>query len=160
MSDYDAFQDVIEGVNGIFGAEQAGLDSGLKKHDSVHAKATPRALVFQLNCQGCGKPTHLEVEWPELVALKYGVNPVIAFRGRPNMLQSPTRWEFRPAEQAWRPEIKCRNCGFHVPLRVAPDEPERHLAVARRREFINQQGEHAVAQICAQAAAGGAAVRR
>lgn len=161
MSEYDAFGDVIDSVNGIFGTDTAALDQGLKKHDSVHAKATASALVLQLNCQGCGKPTHMEVEWPELVAMKYGVNPVIAFRGRSGIISNLTRWEFLPAEQAWRPEMKCRNCGFNVPIRISADgEPERHLAVARRRGFINPPGEHMVAQIAAQAAQGGKAVRQ
>jgi hypothetical protein len=159
-NDYDAFEDVIGDYNGVFGATEAGLDPGLKKHEDVQVKTTKHGVVFQLSCQGCGKPTQMTVEWPEMVALKYGVNPAIAFRGHSGMIQNPTRWEFRPDEQAWRPDMQCRHCQFHIPLRVSPAEPERFLAAGRRSSYINPQGEQQVAQIAAAAARQGQAVRR
>jgi len=158
--DYDAFQDVIEGVNGIFGQEQAALDPGLKKHDSVHAQVSKEGVVLQFSCQGCGKPTQLTIEWPEVVALKYGVNPEIALRGHSSGVNDVARWEFLPHEQSWRPHLKCGGCQFWFPIRVSPDEPERFLASARRRGMINPEGEAGIAQICARAAQAGQAVRR
>ncbi len=160
VNDYDAFEDVIGSYNGVFGATEAGLDAGLKNHEQVQAKPTKHGVVLQLSCQGCGKPTQMLIEWPEMVAIKYGVNPAIAFRGRPGMVQNATRWEFKPGEGAWRPDLRCSHCQFHFPVRVFPSEPERFLAAGRRAGFINPQGEHLVANICAQMAAQGQAVRR
>ncbi len=166
-NDYDAFEDVIGSYHGVFGDTEPGLDPGLKKYETVQAKPTQQGVVFQLTCQGCGKPTQMLVEWPEMVALKYGVNPAIAFRAHPAILSNPTRWEWlgvakgdRSPEQAWRPEIRCRHCDFHFPLRVSSAEPERFLAAARRAGFINQAGEQQVSQIAAQYAKQGQAVRR
>jgi len=163
MSDYDGFGDVINGSSGIFGAEQAGLIPGLKAHDSVHVKPTREGVVFQLSCQGCGKATHLTVEWPELVALKYGVDPAIAFRGHPRIIPNPTSWRWRPEDQAWSPNIKCsgHSC-YWIPLRIDFSEPEKYLKVARREGYINQRGEQLVSQIAAKAAgvAGQAVARR
>lgn len=158
-NNYDAFEDVIGSYHGVFGATESGLDSGLKKHESVDAKPTQQGVVFELSCQGCGKPTQMMVEWPEIVALKYGGNPAVVFRQHPGIIRNPTRWEFRPDEQAWRPDMQCRTCQFHIPLRVGPGEPERYLAIARRSGFINPAGEQRVSQIAAQAAQQGQAVR-
>ena len=82
-NDYDRFADVQEDVHGIFGADQPGMEPGLQKLESVHAQATGDGVIMQMSCQGCGVPTHITVEWPELVAMKYGVNPVVAFRPHP-----------------------------------------------------------------------------
>lgn len=160
VNNYDAFEDVIGSYHGVFGATEPGIDAGLKRYESVQAKPTAGGVVLQLSCQGCGRPTQLHVEWPEMVALKYGVNPAVAFRGHPGMLKTPTRWEFRPDEQAWRPDLECRHCGFYIPLRISPAEPERFLAAGRRAGFINPPGEHQVSQIAAMAAKQGQAVRR
>lgn len=158
--DYDRFADVQEDVHGIFGADQPGMEPGLKKHESVLAKPTREGVVLELSCQGCGKPTKMTIEWPEVVALKYGVNPVIAFRAHPGVVKFPTRWEFLPHEHSWRPEMKCRHCQFWIPLRISPDEPERFLKVGRRNGLIHPAGEKQVSQVAAAAAAQGQAVRR
>jgi hypothetical protein len=158
--DYDAFGDIINEQAGIFGNEQASLEPGLKKHDSVHTKPDKAGVVLQMTCQGCGRPTHMTVEWPEMVALKYGVNPVIAFRGNPGLLREPTPWEFLPHEAAWRPRLRCRQCNFHFPVRIEPHEPERLLAAGRRQGFILPRGEAEVSRIALQAAEAGQAARR
>lgn len=158
--DFDAFGDIINEQAGIFGNEQAGLEPGLSKHDAVHAKPTPQGVVLQIACQGCGRPTHMTVEWPEMVALKYGVNPVVAFRQHRGVLNDPTPWEFLPHEGSWRPDLRCRQCKFHFPVRLEPHEPERYLSAARRAGYINPSGENQISQIAAKVASQGKSVRR
>lgn len=166
--DYDAFNDVTAGAFGIFGAEQAALDAGLKRHDSVQAIPTQHGVIMQFSCQGCGRPTQLTVEWPEMIAIKYGVNPVMAYQQYPQALQEPVRWEWmqnhpdpRKREFAWRPDLKCRHCQYWYPLRVERTEPEKYLAAGRAAGFVNQQLEGQLSQICAAVAQQGkAAVRR
>lgn len=152
---YDTFTDVIQGFNGVFEGSE-----GLKSHSLVKAETKNNGLALQFECQGCGAPTEMLVEYPELVAMKYGVNPMIAFHNVRGILAEPTRWEYRPDEDSWRPDLKCTICGFFFPIRIARHECERHLAMARGRNFINPQGEARVSQICAAAANGGQAVRR
>ncbi|MCP4242344.1 MAG: hypothetical protein GY772_17455 [bacterium] len=151
-TDYDAFGDVRNTQTGIFGSEQAGLEPALRNHDAVTAKPTSEGLVLQMTCQGCGVPTHITAEWPEVVALKYGVNPVVAFRQH-RVLSDPTPWEFLPHEHAWRPALKCSRCSFNLPVRIEPHEPEKHLAAARRAGFINRTGEDQVSRIAASVSA-------
>lgn len=158
--DFDAFGDVREEVRGIFGAEQAAIEPGLKKFESVHVQPTKEGVVLQVSCQGCSRPTHIIMEWPEAVALKYGVNPEFAFHGHPRIVNFPTKWEFLPHENAWRPDMRCGKCGFHFPVRISPDEPERFLKVGRQQGFINPDGEAQVSRIAAVAAQRGQAARR
>ena len=153
-NDWDTFQDVIEASNGVFDGSV-----GLKNHDSVKPFVTPQGVALQFECQGCGNPKKLIVEYPEMIALKYGVNPEIAFRGIPGVLDEPTRWEFLPAEQSWRPDRRCPGC-FWFPIRIDPQEPERYLQMARRRGYINPAVEQKLSAIAAKAAQNGQAVRR
>lgn len=157
---YDAFGDILDSTQGVFGAEQAALQPGLKKHQAVHAKPSESGVVLQFECQVCGQPATLEVEYPEIVALKYGVNPVIAFRGHPNVLTNPTRWEFLPHQNGWKPEIRCQGCGSQADVIIEPHEPENYLKGARRRGYINAAGEQQVSAICTQVAQHGQGVRR
>lgn len=147
-SDYDAFGDVQNTQSGIFGSEQAGLEPALRNHDAVVARPSKAGVVLQMSCQGCGIPTHITTEWPEMVALKYGVNPVVAFRDH-RIIKDPTPWEFLPHEHAWRPAMKCSRCGFNLPVRIEPHEPEKYLAAGRRAGYINRQGEDEISKIAA-----------
>lgn len=152
---YDTFTDVIQGFNGVF----EGAD-GLKTHDAVNTHITPEGCALTFECQGCGTPTQLMVEYPELVAMKFGVNPAIAFQGT-NFVRTPSSWMYLPHEDSWCPnQMKCRNCGFRFPVRVERMECERHLAAARSRGYIRPQGEKLVSQRCAQVAQAGQSVRR
>lgn len=158
---YDAFGDVRNQTDGTFGAEQAALQPGLKKLQTVAYQPTEEGIMLQFHCQVCGQTTLLTAEYPEIVALKYGVNPVLAYQNYPNMLQSPTRWEFVPRVNGWTPDMKCSGgCGASVDLLVEPHEPERYLQAARRRGFINEAGEAQVSAICAKFRQGGQGVRR
>lgn len=93
-----------------------------------------------------------------MVAMKYKVNPAIAFRGT-NVLASPTSWQYQPGEDAWRPDVKCPEHGFWLPIRLGRTEPERFLAQARGRALINTEAEAQVAQHCARVAAAGQGAR-
>ena len=152
---HDKFGDVILGQQGIFGAEMGGLEPTLQKHDSVRHVIKPEGLVLEMYCPGCGTPTTVTVEYPELIAMKYGVNPVRAFQRFPQILRSPTNWRFLDEEQAWRPDMKCPTCNFNISLRLSPGETDRHLQVARRRSFLSPQLEQQASQIAAQVAQSG-----
>ena len=160
-NNYDGFGDILSQTDGVFGADQAAIQPGLKRHRTVNHQLDESGVVFQFECQVCGQPSVLTVEYPEMVALKYGVNPVIAFRAHPKVLKELTRWEFSPGDNGWKPDVKCMACNAtHKDLIIEPHEPELHLQGARRRGYINGQGEHTVSQICAQYAQAGQGVRR
>lgn len=152
---YDAFRDVEQEQFGgsLVGA---GIQEGWGAHRTVHAQPQREGLIFQFECSICGTITLLQAEWPEMVALKYGVNPTVAFRQLPNLLKEPTDWAFQKnenGEAGWRPDVKCTSCPAKLDLLIEPHEPERYLAAARRAGFINPQGEQQISQICSQIAA-------
>ena len=157
MAEHDQFNDVKNHTQGIFSADTAALLPALQKHDSVYSKVARDGLVLEFYCDGCGRPTRLEIEWPELVALKYGLNPAQVFRGRQGILSGQAMdWSFDTEEARWKPHAQCRHCEFHFGVRLSPDEPERYLVQGRRSRYINTAGEQQVSQLCAQLAQGGA----
>jgi hypothetical protein len=163
-NNWDAFGDIQDQTQGVFSGGEAALQPGFLKHRAVHTLVARTGVKLQFDCQVCGQPTVVEMEWPEVVALKYGVNPLVAFQSAPGMLAAPTRWEYIENENdgsgGWRPDVNCRSCNKRLDLLVEPHEPERLLAGARRRGFINPGGEAQVSNICAAAASGGQMARR
>lgn len=158
---WDSFGDVDVDTQGVFGAEQAALRPGLKQLRTVHAVVRPNGILMQFDCQVCGTPTVMSIEYPELVALKYGVNPVIAFQGQPKMLKEPTRWEFAPGASindptGWRPDIKCSQCNANAgkDLCIEQHEPELLLKGARQRGYIDEGAEAQISNHCASVAKG------
>jgi hypothetical protein len=152
VSDYDDFSDVVTSSSGVFGSEQAALAPALAKHDRAEVRPTAQGLEVTSDCHGCGSPSALIIEWPELVALKFGVNPAMAFRAHPGALSSDTFWEFAPHERKWRPKIKCSKCGAPSSVRLAPEEPEGHLSRARSGGIIIPEAEQQISQVCQMAA--------
>jgi len=105
-------------------------------------------VKYEFECPGCGLSTQILLEWPELVAIKYGHNPAVVFARAPQVVQHPMSWTYRKREQAWGPDAKCSKCNFSFCIRMSPGEPESHLKVGRRANWINQLGEQQVTQIC------------
>lgn len=152
MVEYDEFNDIKNEQLGIFGASGTGQDSTLQAHDNVRHKVCEQGVNLEFECPGCGRSTQILVEWPELVAMKYGHNPADVFARYPQVVQTPMSWIFNPGEQAWAPEAKCPHCGFNFCIRMSPGEPESYLKQGRRANWINQVGERQVSQICTAAA--------
>jgi hypothetical protein len=142
---YDGFGDITSSQNGIFGMN--GLEPTLKKHDSIKHEIADKGLLLEFYCQGCGAPTQVMVEYPELISMRYGVNPAVALRGQQSLVEEPTNWQFVPAEQSWRPDMKCPHCSFNICIRVGAAEPDHHLANARRRGFVPAQMEQQVSAL-------------
>ena len=148
MSNWDGFGDVLEGTDGIFGASD-----GLQAYDSVQHQYSPEGLVVQLHCESCGKPRHMTIMWPEIVAIRHNVSPQEAYGHHPQMRQyAGAQWTntsavvHRGVAYAWYPQLRCR-CGNTIqrPL-VRPGECEQHLGEARRNRWLPPQAEGAFAQ--------------
>jgi hypothetical protein len=143
---YDQFQDIVNASTGIFGGE------ALEAHMKVRAVPTPEGALLEFTCQGCNAGTQLTLEWPEVIALKYGVDPAIAYRGRPDIVEKPMSFSWKKDENAWRSNGKCQRCPFHYGIRIAPNEPEQWLAAGRRSNFIPQRAENPLSAYCRQVA--------
>lgn len=145
MSDWDNFDDIVHGSMGIYGDDAPGLDSALRRIDSVTTKPTKDGVAFEFRCHGCGKTRRLTLDYPEVVALKNQISPHIAFGPQaPAQLRQvatsdPTNWTWRGAE-GWGLNMQCDKCPFHYSVRMSADEPDKLLRQAQRMGFIDPHG--------------------
>lgn len=135
---FDGFGDIIEKQGGgCLGGE------GLSAHESVRHQYQPVGLVVEMHCTGpreggCGKPKHVTIPWPELIAIKYDVSPHEAYAG----VSPPYASEWRvaqsrpgmpPIRHSWYPVgLNCSRCGEMVAPLIEPGECESHLKQMRR----------------------------
>ncbi len=145
---FDGFGDVIESNEGIFTESD-----GLQAYDSVKHTTQPHALVVQVHCASCGYPRHLEIPWPELIALKYNISPHEAWGSVPSMRQFSSAWRqtntARGVNYAWCPaSIQCK-CGvlFERPL-FFPSECESLMQTARAQGNLDRGQEKQMSDHC------------
>jgi hypothetical protein len=157
-NDFDAFGDIINSQTGIFAGESAGLEPGLENFDRAQTVAKNDGVKVVMHCravagsgQGCGRAIQLSIEYPELVALKYGISPHAAYAGS-TVMADPAEWRYNEREQAWFPLQSCPNCRTLTLVFVTPEEAEKHLATARRQGWIDPRGEQFASQVAAQRA--------
>ena len=155
MGNPDDLSDVTYSEQGIFGTGFGGTDSALDENERVRHKLVREGVEYTFRCPGCGMTTKLTLEWPELVALKFGLNPALVFQHNRGFVDKPMSWSPDKDERAWKPDARCEKCNYYYGLRISPDEPERRLKAARRARLINPNGERAVTQLCQQMARGG-----
>lgn len=139
MSDENA------GGFGIFGF--GGIDDAIGQHDKVDVDVTAQGVNFKVRCQGC--PSGLSILYPyvDIIALKYGISPHMAYARRPDITQTPSAWEYLPNEATWRPSaLRCTKCGWHVALRLRQSEPEAFLKQARAMKYIHAAGEESISR--------------
>lgn len=122
-------------------------NSALGEHDAVVHRVQRDGVVLEFACRGCATPKAFTLEWPEVIALKYGIDPALAFRNQQNVIQHPTHFEFKSEQGGWIPiDERCSSCNFVFAVVVGPDEPERWLSSARRTGAINPQAEQQLSQ--------------
>lgn len=127
-------------------------NSALSEHDAVVHRVRRDGVALEFACRGCAVPKEVVLEWPEVIALKYGIDPALAFRANPNVIAHPTHFQYNAEEGGWVPDIRCPSCNFGLAVVVAPDEPERWLASARRSNAISPQAEQQLSQFVASVA--------
>jgi len=127
-------------------------NSALGEHDTVVHRVRKDGVALEFACRGCAVPKEVVLEWPEVIALKYGIDPALAFRSQQNIITRPTHFEFKADEGGWVPELRCPTCDFALAVVVGPDEPERWLASARRSNAVSPQLEQQLSNYVARIA--------
>jgi hypothetical protein len=145
---WDRMEDIVDASRGIYET------SALAEHEQVATGIGPEGVKISFRCQGCGDLIDLVLEWPEVISLKYGVDPAIAWRGKQQIVQEPMPFTFSHKEGAWAPMGKCGtpNCLWTYGIRIQTHEPERWLGQARRSGYIHPQREAQYSQYCDQLA--------
>ena len=151
---YDGFGDIIDkNSGGCLGGE------GLTAHESLRHQYQAEGLVVEVHCTGsttggCGKPKHMTIMWPELIAIKYDVSPHEAFAGVAPQFASEWRVaQSRPGmpaiKHSWYPVGQnCSRCGEMIAPLVEPGECEGHLKQMRRSGWMSPEQEKQMSQHC------------
>lgn len=148
--DYDAFGDVINKNNGIFGTEAAALEPALTNFENATTTGMPDGIHVTMYCRGCGRTVDVTFGYHELVAIKYRCPPHAAYQNTQLAVGTEYRWS--APHGAFYPMATCGTCsGLCSPL-ITPDEAERHLQKARANGWINPTVEQQLSQMCATAA--------
>lgn len=143
---HDMFRDITHGgAFGIFDKDQAALESGMEKVNGVSSVPEKDGVALDFTCNGCGNSQRVTLEWPEVIAMKYGLSPHHAYAQAKPVQCDPSPWGFDREDGGWQPLFKC-GCGWHLGMRIGPDEFEKWLRVARRSGLIQKQVEHACNQ--------------
>jgi hypothetical protein len=154
--EHDNFADLIHQSTGIFGgtdANIAGPEGGLQSFDKPTTTVTPEGVAVGMSCRGCGRPAQLVVEYPELVAIKYGVSPLIAYQGiTPAPVREPIDWRYSASQQGWFPVKTCAWCHTLCAPIFTPEEADAHLGRARRNGWTREDAEKALSMIAYRAA--------
>lgn len=147
---FDGFGDIIQEQEGIFAGSE-----GLTAYDSVKRQYAPTGMVVEAHCEYDGGSRHVEISWPELIALKFDVSPHEAYASHPQLRQFAEPWTttqgmaHKGVIYAWYPaNLRCR-CGrpFLRPL-IQPTECEAHLLEMRRNSWMQPQVEQGLSQHC------------
>jgi hypothetical protein len=154
MQDNNPFDDVAENQRGIFGDDCAGLCPALSNYDTNKKAAQQDGLAMQFDCQRCGSSKIIVVEWPEMLALRAGVPPAVAYQGVSGLMQGPPLdWKWDSQERVWWPNRTCSGCHQALVVALAPEDVQQHVDIARSRALFPPQMEKACAQMCAAAIA-------
>jgi hypothetical protein len=135
---HHGFGDILGSTTGIFDGTQ-GLRDAHGEHHRARAVARPEGIVINFDCQSCGVPKAVIANWPEVVALTYGVQPHLAYQGfqlPPGM--SISEWRYDQAQQAWTPPSRC-GCGDWLLPAMTINEAAAHLSTAERNGWLGKE---------------------
>ncbi len=160
MSDqFDRFGDYINDSKGIFSDGLGAMGDGLERFDRViHQIAGPgdgllAHVVVEMACRHCGNQRQITVEWPELVAIRVGVNPFQVFRSDAQLRRFASNWVLAnvPGEPQWMPDddsVRCRYCHQLVQPHFSSRECLHILADMTRKHWLSPSDEEYVGKVC------------
>lgn len=155
-NDKYGFDDIVDAQQGIFanGAASIADESAMASHSMVKSRPTQEGLVYDLSCPYCGERKPIVVEWAELIAVRHGISPHIAYQGRPVLKGPPTPWVFDPNEQGFFPDgaqdqrgMPCR-CSNRIKLTITMQEIDGKLGAAQRNGLLNPEMVQQLSQLC------------
>jgi hypothetical protein len=120
FSDIDVSQ---FGFGGLGGA-------GAELHQKTTARTTKEGVKIALDCDNCGAPNILTMEWPEVIVIATG--------------NLPPGWKLEAGYI--RPEVGCASCRRLVTPGVTPGEAKRWVEAGINARFVDAQQAHAIAQ--------------
>lgn len=149
--DRHGWDDVVDGQRGIFGGAEASVTGRGAMDDWIQARTQPskEGLVIHLMCESCGSRRTVTPEYPELIAIKYGLQPHVAWAGT-GVLHTPTVWGFDQRMNAWFPDAICPGA-CQQPLRplITIAEADEALRRAQQSGWISPKTVQDMSKHCA-----------
>lgn len=127
------FADAADDIRGFGALGGAGAEG----HYTVKTNMNPdgSGMVFRLQCDNCGQPNEVLVDWGEFV---FGMNGAC-----------PPNW--RAHEMGgFHPNAGCRTCQYILLFLVTPDECARHIKSGIMAGRVSQQDVQQLSQQIAQ----------
>ncbi len=148
---FDKFGDVIQQSEQTSSLAGGAMGDGLGSFDKAPYQLRPDGVLVEMQCRGCGRPKHMTVEWPEIVAIRCNVSPHVPYRQVPQLSRYASVW--RPAraqaEAAWVPEgSNCNWCQTPVQPIFSVSECYRLIAKAKEQGALSEQDEVQLGNIC------------
>jgi hypothetical protein len=144
--DYDHFDDIISETVGALDG------TGYSDFQRVDQDVDGDGVVFQFQCQECGRSKTATVEWGELIALHNNVSPDILKQTYPNAIRHADSWFWSPHDNAWAPKIFCPDCHMRfkrpISLRIGEHELAKHIRTGLNRGKIPPQYYQQVDGMC------------
>lgn len=152
--DFDELERATDKIGGIFAGD------AVEKFDRPQTKVKKDGYYISHHCVHCHRFRNLLISYPELVGLKYGIEPHF-FASKLPLFKLPippdvTPWHFDAASGRWYPHNQCVNCGKVTKIAITQREAGGILDNASAQGYINPQSlqvySNAAAQIGAQVA--------
>jgi len=137
----DYWSDISEKQQGIFGEASLDGTSAMNEYNQAKTTVTPDGLEIRVHCENCGRQPAVTAEFPELIAIKYGLQPHVAYgpliaQGRKILQGQATAWGFDPAKKMWFPDAKCSGCGWPVRPLISVGEAEAAIRAGQGSGWI------------------------
>ena len=159
-SEREYWDDIMGSQQGIFGNDAPSVagNSAMTEFANARAVPTPEGLAISLQCERDGRPQTVVAEYPELIAIKYGISPHIAYgqavaQGHkiPYLNGPATQWGYDPNMKRWFPNAACR-CGAPIQPRISVAEAESALRAAQAAPWIEVAIVTQLSNFCAKMA--------
>ena len=119
----DPFSDMRQNLGG-FGALGG---EGAEAHYTCKVTNDPgkKGRVFQVDCDNCGQPNQVMLNWDEFIFAMSGA--------------VPPGWLYSRAHRALHPNVGCASCNGLMMIVFTPDECKRHLDAGVAQKAVSPQ---------------------
>ena len=159
-NDKFGWDDVLNSQQGIFGNDAPTINGGSAMTEFATARTTPteQGLVVEMMCESDGRMRSMTIEYPELVAIKYGIQPQAAYghivaqgKSVPFLTGQLTALGYDQKAKRWFPDGRC-SCGAPLRPLISVAEAEGALRAAQAAPWIPVQTVNELSNHCARMA--------
>lgn len=146
--DFDELERSTDAIGGIFSGDAA------ERFERPRGRIEKDGYYIAHHCVHCHRFRNLMISYPELVAVKYGIEPHF-YASRLPMFQLPipqdmSPWHLDTPTGRWYPHNQCTNCGKVTKLAMTQSEAGTIINNAASQGIIHPQALQRYANAAAQ----------